>query len=74
MARSRRRLAKTLAARLREGRIARGWTQEDAAEHCGLVTRHYQKLEAGEINVTLATLERLCDAFDVEASELLRAS
>ena len=74
MARPRRRLAKTLAARLRDERKARGWTQEKAAEECGLVARHYQKLEAGEINVTLATLERLCDAFDVEATELLRPS
>jgi transcriptional regulator with XRE-family HTH domain len=72
--RPRRLLAKTLAARLRDGRKARGWTQEDAAEHCGLVTRHYQKLEAGEINMTLATLERLCDAFGVDASDLLRAT
>lgn len=33
--------------------------------------RHYQKLEVAEVNVTLATLERLCDAFDVEVTDLL---
>ena len=38
------------------------------------LTRHCQKLEAGGISVTLATLERLCDAFDVDAAELLRAT
>ena len=48
----------------------RDWTQEHAAERCGLVTRHYQKLEAAEINVTLATLDRLGIAFGVDPSDL----
>jgi transcriptional regulator with XRE-family HTH domain len=60
--------------RLRDERRARGWTQEQAAERCGYFPRHYQKLEAAELNVTLATLERLAEAFDVDAGVLLRPS
>jgi hypothetical protein len=37
------------------------------------VIRHYQKLEAGEINATLATLDRLGSAFALDPGELLRA-
>ena len=70
--RPRQRLARRLGQRLKAERIARRWTQEAAAERCGLVARHYQKLEAGELNATLATLERLSDAFGVDAAELIR--
>lgn len=58
--------------RLRAERDARGWTQERAAERCGLIARHYQKVESGEVNVTLATLEWLGAAFGVDPAELLR--
>lgn len=58
--------------RLRALRGDREWTQERAAERCGLVPRHYQKLESGEVNITLKTLQRLCDAFGVDVTELLR--
>jgi transcriptional regulator with XRE-family HTH domain len=60
--------------RLHEERKARGWTQEQAAERCGYGFRHYQKLEGAELNVTLATLERLAAAFAVDAAVLLRPS
>jgi transcriptional regulator with XRE-family HTH domain len=33
--------------------------------------RHYQKLEMGDIAATLTTLEKLADAFGVDARELL---
>jgi len=60
-----------LGARLRRYRTDRGWTQEYAAERSGLATRHLQKLEAGELNVTLYTLYRVASAYEVQLSELL---
>lgn len=71
--RPRQQLARRLAARIRAERNARGWTQERTAEHCDLVIRHYQKLESGKVNVnvTLRTLEKLGDAFGIDAGELV---
>lgn len=33
--------------------------------------RHWQKIEAGEVNATLHTLSRLCDALSVDVRDLL---
>ncbi|MCK6685597.1 MAG: helix-turn-helix transcriptional regulator [Thermoanaerobaculia bacterium] len=54
---------------LRE-RNQKGWTQEEAAEASQVHTRHYQKLESGEVNVTLGTVQRLCRAFGVDVVKL----
>lgn len=40
---------------IRKRRRALRLTQEDAAEKIGIASRHYQKLEAGSVNVTLLT-------------------
>jgi DNA-binding Xre family transcriptional regulator len=40
-----------------------------AVEASDLNLRHYQKLEAGEVNVTLRTVERLCRAFSVDVRQ-----
>jgi transcriptional regulator with XRE-family HTH domain len=58
-------------ANLRRFREARGLTQEHLAHAAGLATRHLQKIEAGQVNVTLRTLGRLGLALNVEASVLL---
>lgn len=34
--------------------------------------RHWQKIEAAEVNITLLTLTRLGDALDLDPAELLR--
>ena len=57
---------------MRRLRIARGLTQEAAAERAGLVTRHLQKTEAAEVNVTLHTLVRLALALNVEVVALFQ--
>jgi len=63
-------LRRRLAAALRRERSRLGWTQELAAEKANMNIRHYQKLEAGAVNVTLRSLARLCHAFDVEIRRL----
>lgn len=64
-------LQKRLGVSLRGRRTHLGLTQEDVAELLGIATRHYQKIEAGEINVTLRTISRLCVALKVNARDLL---
>ena len=59
-----------LAGNLRRIRKERGITQEKAAEATGLNWRHWQKLEAGEVNVTLSTLAKICDGLGVVLEEL----
>lgn len=49
-----------------------GLTAKEAAARGGLSQRHWQKIEAGEANVTLGVQARLCNALGVETADLLR--
>ena len=51
--------AKALGARIRALREAQGWTLERMAERCDLDLKHLQKIESGQLNVTLVTIVRL---------------
>jgi transcriptional regulator with XRE-family HTH domain len=42
-------------------RQAKGWTLEEAAEKGDLDLKHWQKIEAGTVNVTLVTLVRIAE-------------
>jgi len=44
-------------------------TQEDVADALGMVARQYQKIEAGETNLTLRTLVRLGLALRIDLRE-----
>jgi transcriptional regulator with XRE-family HTH domain len=54
-----------LAGNVRRLREDLKWTQERAAEASGMAVRHFQKIEAGEVNVTIATLARVAKGFRV---------
>lgn len=64
-------LLETLAQRLRAFRSSRGFTQEELASQAGLNTRHIQKIEAAELNVTIGTLSALASALSVTISDLI---
>jgi transcriptional regulator with XRE-family HTH domain len=53
-------------------RIAAGLTLKKAAERAEMHWRHWQKIEAGAINLTLVTLVRLAKALQVDVAVLLR--
>ena len=53
-------------------RKARQWTQEEAAHQTDMSTRLLQRIEAGETNVTLTTLARLVEGFEVDVLDLFR--
>lgn len=59
-----------LAGNVRRLREKAGWTQEQAADAMEIATRHYQKIEAGHVNVTVATLVRVAKAFGVDVKSL----
>jgi transcriptional regulator with XRE-family HTH domain len=59
-----------LAENVRSLRKQAGWTQEQAADAMEIATRHYQKIEAGDVNVTVATLVRVAKAFGVGVKAL----
>jgi transcriptional regulator with XRE-family HTH domain len=63
-----RRLQKHLARTIQRRRKALRFTQEDVAHASGMAVRHYQKLEAGELNVTIRTLVRVARALRCDVS------
>ena len=48
-------------------------TQERIAERLDLGARHVQKIEAGDVNVTLATLLRFAEVLDVDVDVAFRS-
>ena len=65
------RLRKQLAASVRRIRQEKKLTLEDVSHRAQMHWRHWQKVEAGEVNATLRTLARLSAALGVEAGRLL---
>ena len=65
------RLRRKIAANVRRLRKEQELAVIAAAESVGLHWRLWQKVEAGDNNITIATLARLADALDVEPRELL---
>ena len=61
--------------RLRELRVRRGWTQEKAAEICGVGYKLFQLYELGiKQNPGLLTLEKIARGFGIGVHELLAPS
>lgn len=64
-------LLEALATRVRVLRREQGLTQEQLADRAGLNPRHVQKVEAGELNVTISTLSALALALGVTITDLI---
>jgi|SRR5581483_9622947 len=60
------------AASVRKLRDKAGWSQEEAAHQCKMSTQLLQQIETATANLTLTTLARLCDGFDVDVRKLFR--
>ncbi len=65
------RLMKLVGKRVRELRLSRGWKQEGMCRF-GFEYKYYQRIEYGQRNLSLRTLNRLAKAFSVPVAELLR--
>lgn len=58
--------------RLKALRLARGWTQERAAEACGMGYKLYQLYELGiRNNPGLVNIEKIASGYGLDVSELL---
>lgn len=58
--------------RLKETRLARGYTQAEIAEKLGVTQQAYQKLETGRTtDMRISTVKRICQVFDISADWLL---
>lgn len=67
------RLVGIFAANVRRIRNEIGISQEELAERAGVHRTYVGMLERGEKNVTIYNIERIADAFSVEASTLLES-
>jgi transcriptional regulator with XRE-family HTH domain len=53
-------------------RESRGLSQQDLAAKCNFEKINMSRLEAGRVNPTLSTLEKVAKALDVSIAELFR--
>lgn len=65
---------RALGMRIRGLRLARNWTLEQAAEASDVDLKHWQKLEAGKVNVTLVTLTRVAEGLGEPLASLFKNS
>jgi transcriptional regulator with XRE-family HTH domain len=55
--------------RLLELRKNRGFSQEQLALEAGITTSYYGQVERGERNITVHTLEKICNALNVSLAD-----
>jgi transcriptional regulator with XRE-family HTH domain len=65
-------LRKRLSINVRTLRTSAALTLKKASERAEMHWRHWQKIEAGQVNITLLTLLRLAEVLGTEPSDLLR--
>lgn len=64
-------LRRRVAANVRRLRLAQGLTLEVAAERADLNVRHWQKIEAAQMNLTISTLVKLANALGSTPADLV---
>ncbi|QDW20344.1 helix-turn-helix domain-containing protein [Flavobacterium sp. KBS0721] len=58
--------------RIQEIRIEKNITQQDLAAKCNFEKSNMSRLEKGNANATLSTLEKVCDALQIDYVELFK--
>lgn len=59
-----------VARRVRALRVEQRLSQETVAHNAGLALRHFQKVEAGEVNLTVRSLAKIAQALSVDIARL----
>ena len=63
---------RTIGARIKEIRVAKGLTQADVAEKANLSSPVISSLENGRSKIWLVTFAKICEALQVSANDILR--
>ncbi|HEV2962526.1 MAG TPA: helix-turn-helix transcriptional regulator [Candidatus Angelobacter sp.] len=61
-----------MGARIRELRMARGWSQEAFADICEIHRSHMGEIERGEVDAAISTLAKLAKGLDITVSAMLK--
>lgn len=64
--------SKQFGLRIKDLREARGWSQRECADFLGIHHVYLADIELGKRNLTLASIEKLADGFDVSLEELFK--
>jgi len=67
-------IQKAIGERIRQRRLSLNWSQETLANKAGLHAKAIGRIETGNSNLTVATLSKLANAFDLEMGDLLGRS
>jgi transcriptional regulator with XRE-family HTH domain len=65
-------LQRAVGARIRELRMARGWSQEAFADICEIHRSHMGEIERGEVDAAISTLAKLAKGLDITVSAMLK--
>lgn len=65
-------ILKEFGKRIKELRIANGWSQEDLAEYTGFHRTYIGMIERGERNLSLKNIEKFANSFGLTISNLLK--
>lgn len=63
---------KVLGKRIRKLRDQRGWSQEEFADICGVNRSYMGRIERGELNLTMDSLQKVSKGLGRSVSELLK--
>jgi transcriptional regulator with XRE-family HTH domain len=58
--------------RIQEIRIEKKISQQELASKCNFENSNMSRLEAGRANATLSTLEKVCEALEINVIELFK--
>ncbi len=58
--------------RLGQLRRERGWSQEELADRAGLHRTYLSSTERGQRNISLANLDKLAQALEIDIAEMFR--
>jgi XRE family transcriptional regulator, regulator of sulfur utilization len=65
-------IAKKLGERIRNIRKEKDWSQEKLGEIAGLHTNYVGQIERGEKNLTIESIEKICNGLNISLEELFR--
>jgi transcriptional regulator with XRE-family HTH domain len=62
----------TIATRIRDARVAKSWTQDEAATAIGMGMAQYGRIERGDVEPGIMTFLRVAHGLEVDPGDLLR--